>query len=822
MSSVRLSIDILTVAISSTMDRMKWVLLTGLQVLLIATQTGRVVHAQGSNAASIPSDDINQLLNQGMVYVYSMANTFLEKIVQTKYLTEMSSVENLNTIDTLMTSVTTSWSKWIIYMIGFVVCVALGLVLVIVMLLACLCFPCCRCCGKCGAVSKKSPVKGSSKCRTCGCSLALVVMAAGLVVGVIAMYGTNEALATQLQGPLFDNINNAFDGVTDFLDQILSELNTALYVRYLETENVVFRIIEDVPDGAIKAVDNATGAVTVLNQLKDFTGQLDQLQQNLLESEFLADSLHVEAVELQKNLSTIVADITSALSSCIGANCATIGTEVSSTKVAVDFAVVNVTYALVAVNFSLSSGLSGMVDDSLQQLTDIKDSINSTVSSAVTDMKTTAEGVESDLLSIISDINSTLEGIDMSSIKSTVSDVRDLDMYKLATEVAYWVLLGLACVVVAVILLDLLGLLAGWCLPSGTKCGCNKFVGYHLLMTGTAFTLIFYWIFTLLVAILFVVGGPIHTEFCRNIVNNDQPASQSVLSIYDGWVSGLFGQSDLQIRPFEIYSACEANESFYAAFNLAQLYNVTAVTDDSASKVKEATDKFKDVAIDLPDVNLTNPTLNAALKTLDDGLSESNLNFTNFYVNIEGNITDPDLLALAADLDAFQEVNLTSYAADLRSIHQDTVLPMSAKRDDLVKSLQSAEAIVHLVSFSEVADTLTAADSIIRDTGADIVSAFVNTTADTIYGEIEKYVTGVQYNLENEVARCAPLYQSLKTVFDAICVQILYPLNGYWFGLGCCIFFLIPNIFLSVKLAAVFKIGSSVNGVRHRDSEKNA
>lgn len=806
------------------MDPTKWILFKGIQIMLIATQIGSVA-AQESNAASIPSEDINQLLNKGMVYVYNMANTFLEAIVQRNYLTKMNSTVDLSTIDSIIASVTTSWSEWAIYMIGFAVCIALGVVLVVVMLLVCFLFPCCRCCGRCGAVSpKKSPVKGSSKCQTCGCSIALMVVAAGLVVGVIAMYGTNEALQTQLAGPLFDNINGSIDGITDFVDQILSEFNDTLYVRYLDTKKVVFGIVDDIPGDAMKAMDDATGAVTLLNQLSNFTHNLDTLQQNLLDSEYLATYLDSEASELQTNLSTIATDVTAALSGCSTPGCNAIAAEVSSAKVRVDFGVVNVTNALIAVNFSLSMGLVGLVDDSVKQLDDVEDSINSTVSPSVADMKKEAGDVESQLASVISDLSNTLSGIDISSMKNTVLDIKDMEMYKLATEIAYWFLLGLSCVVLAVIFLDLLGLLTGWCLPanrnstSGSSCGCNKAVGYHLLMTGTALTLIFYWIFTLLVAILFILGGPIHTEVCRNIVHNDQPASSSVLSIFDGWIEKLLNPPDLHIRPFEIYAACEANESVYKAFDLAQFKNITEVTDGMASQVKDATDKFKGVVIDLPDVNLTNPTLTNALNILDDGLSESNLNFTNFYVNTEGNITEPDLLVLADDLEAFTEVNLTSYATTLRNLHHDTILQMSSDRDRLVKSLKSADAIVHLVSFSGAAQTLTNADLIIRDNGTYIIAAFVNATADTIYGEIEKYVTGVGYSVENEVARCAPLYQSLKKMFDTVCVQLLYPVNGYWFGLGWCIFFLIPNLFLSVKLASAFKIGASASSIRHRDS----
>ena len=36
-------------------------------------------------------------------------------------------------------------------------------------------------------------------------------------------------------------------------------------------------------------------------------------------------------------------------------------------------------------------------------------------------------------------------------------------------------------------------------------------------------------------------------------------------------------------------------------------------------------------------------------------------------------------------------------------------------------------------------------------------------------------------------------------------LQVLYPLNGIWFCLGCCIVLLLPSILLSFKLATLYR-----------------
>lgn len=790
-------------------------------VVSIGIMEDRVAAGENATTPIAYAENPADAPDKSIVYVYEMTRFFLEDVVQQKYLTEMQDVGDLSSLSSATRSFTENWQAWTVHYIGFAVCFAIGIVLFIVMLLACFIFPCCRCCGRCG-VPNPDRQKGTAKGCKIGCSLALIVVAVGLILGAVGMFVTNETVKDQLNGDLFEKVGGALEGVQSYLKRTFEEIARVVYDQFRVTMNGVFAIMEDVPGGAIKAIDDSTGVVITLNQLNTFSSQLEVLQFNLTRSESLAADLDAQAKQLAIDLSAITSNVTAALSGCYSAQCNLTLVEVSGLKVKVDFSAVNVSAAIVAVNLSLTVGLQDMVNNSLQQIRGLEESINATISPNVDNVLTSARTVESELSDLVDGLNATLNGIGFDSIQKTINDIQDADTYKMAVDITYGVFLGLSCVVSLVFFFDLLGLLLGWILRPGRHTdsgrGCSRAVGYHLLMTGTAVTLIFYWLFSLLVAILFVSGGLVQTELCRNIVNFDEPDSAAVLSIYDDWTSTLFN-SDLKIRPFQTYSDCHLDKPFYDAFDVASVLNISELAGKSA-EIKRSTETFKGQTFDIPAINFSDPNFIHVLRVLDENLSKSKLNFTYFYANINGNLTAPDLPSLAAKLDSLTDVNLTSFADDIRTLHQSKVVPMSSERDQLSDSLHTAESIVHLVSFGNTADVLVQSETIINVNGSYIVSVFVNDTADAVYGVVDEYLNGTSVALEGEVGKCEPLYRSLKTIFDGFCTQFLYSLNGFWYCLGWNMFFLIPNIFISVKLASAFKIGASVNTVKHQDPQE--
>lgn len=777
-----------------------------LLVLLCITQNGRFA---ASNPVSMPSEDgneLNELIpseeNQKLTdrivsYVCTVTNLFLEKVVQRNRLTKMESVVDMSNVFALHASLKTSWREWTTYLIGFVILFALFLVLGIVTLFFDIIYLYCCFRGNCGAVNstKSEETESSSKACTIVCSVALTLVAAGLIVGGIAMFTTNETIRAELSVNLFDSLLKGVDRITEYLDLTVRDVNDTVFGGFLRLEDAVFGVLQNAPMKATETVANSTlGVLSTLNQLRNFTRQLDTLQRNFLDSQNLTQGFSRHTSKITDALNNTI--VRGLLDLC-GALCNPIKRflQESSSGGGFSFGALNIGSALQATGDS--NGLDLLVNNSLKQLTWVEMLMNSTMSLAIKGLKITAKGVEFGLSTLVSNLNQTLRGVvNVAQIRDLVFIYKKLKLYKLVTEITYWFLFTLASIVGIIVLLDLFGLMMGWCLPSnhdptsGTKCKCSKSIGSHLLKAGISLTFVFYWIFALLVASLFISGGPIHTEVCRNIVHMDHPDSSSVLSIFDGWAVGFQKLSPLRIKPFKVYSVCQNDRPIYEAIELPQIVNFSQVTDSSMFMVKNMSTLFGGATGKLPGVNLAGPDLTAVLGTLTSGLGESSFNFTKIYAMIEGNSMINDLASSLQN----------SSDSVLRRIYEQNVKPLLDGRDRFLTLMRSAEAILSQISFSNVTRTLAKADAIMKSA----IPTFLNSTASSISVEIEKYINGVVNNLGLELGRCRPIHIALKTVVDALCVDLLYPINGFWFGLGWCTLFLIPNVFLSMYLASAF------------------
>ena len=762
-------------------------------------------------ADAVPSQqkDVSSSLEEGMMAVYTLANGFLEDVVQRNYLTEYVETYQLDTIDKYKESWESEWDSWLLFYVGFVVCLSIGVVLTLTMLLACFIFPCCRCCGKCGGADLEGDPP-PSRCCTIGCSVSLVLVLIALLLGAIPMFLTAGHLADQLAGPVFTDVASTIDGTESYLKSSVDEVNNTICGSYVETETEVFKILDGIPEGAIKAIDDETQAVTTLNDLNRFASNLTDLQAYLMDSQSLANSLTIETDRLNEELNATKARILAdpAFFPCSTGECEAVKIHVENLEVRVNFSVVDLLNASIATNASIAGNFAQLVSDAVHQVDQIQSDIETTIAPSVNDIKDQSTRAKSKMYGEIENIDEQVEGIDFKGLHDDVMKIPEDDWYEIGYSVLYGVMLGMASLVVLVICLALVGLVLGLCLSRRNanldECRPNKSWGSCLLMTSVGLVLVFYWLFTLFLAALFISGGISHTEVCRHLVNYENPKSFEVLSVFEGWINETIS-FDVDILPFSTYRSCASNVSAYKALNLEQNWNATAIAAKMTSMIQRETEEIKTTPISVPQVNIADPQLISLLEMLDSAFGSSGLDFNYFYANIQGSITDPDLNQLASELDNLSDFDLSNHSAELRSIYTRSVVPIEQDRDRLMIDLQAVESIVSTVSFSTAADVLVSSNDTINVNGTVIVSAYVNDTADSIYNEVVTSIDTVSYQIQNEVARCRPLYDSYTTSIDAACLRLLYPVNGFWFSLGSCIFFLIPFLFLAVNLASNFR-----------------
>uniref|UniRef100_A0A8B9I6N9 Prominin 2 n=1 Tax=Anser brachyrhynchus TaxID=132585 RepID=A0A8B9I6N9_9AVES len=68
-----------------------------------------------------------------------------------------------------------------------------------------------------------------------------------------------------------------------------------------------------------------------------------------------------------------------------------------------------------------------------------------------------------------------------------------------------------------------------------------------------------------------------------------------------------------------------------------------------------------------------------------------------------------------------------------------------------------------------------------------------------------RYFAQYLHWLREDVASCQPLATALDNGRVILCDRIADPWNAFWFSLGCCTFFLIPNIIFAIRLTKHFR-----------------
>ena len=782
-----------------------------------------------------------------------MANTFLDSVIQPRYLTSMGSDVSINSImSSFGSNMMGALQSWGMYILGYGVCVVIGILLSLVMTLGCLIVPCCRCCGNCGGGDpEKSKSKKRSRGCCCCCYGTLVIISIGLLLGATAIYIMGNQLYDQLSGSqitpdnskntsssghtIFDTVADGVDGISQYLNGIAPDMEKAVLPPFVAMTQQIFDNLYALPGNAVDVLNNATGMLQTLTGIQSFTNKLPALQTNLMQADFLAKNLNTSAGALDATIGPdLVANfsaILASLSTCTQPLCVSVKAMVNQTAhVRVDYSAVNLTFAIYATNYSIQTGLGQEVNNSIDQVNKISSKVTSSTGSKIGDAKSKANDTQNTIKDFISSITSSLDGLDIGSYKSQITDLKKM-LPSTAMLGVKWGIVGLASVIIFITFFYVLGLLGGVCLPqrklAHDRC-CDKTCASRCLTAGMSLTFIFFWLFTFLTTILFTIGGITHTEFCRHVVNVDKtpPDSQSmqVLFLFDSWISGMIPTPGFDVQPFHMYNSCIYDDSIYRTLHLEKTNNLTAKINTDG--INSALTDIKNLNITVPQINLTNPVLTGILLTLDQAFGPQGLNFTYMNQHVSGSITEPDLVILANDLNtlsvSLSDSSLTQYSVGLNAYYQQQVDPIKTQSNQLNQDLSTSQSITGTTSFGKAADNLNTSQQVINSNGTKIVDAYISSDVDYINNLILTYVGNTIDAVENKVGRCRPLHDSLAKILDALCVDLLYPINGFWFSLGWCIFFLQVGIFFAVQLGTMLKYASSQNQVTHQDDVKEA
>ncbi|KAL4231061.1 hypothetical protein ACF0H5_008644 [Mactra antiquata] len=364
------------------------------------------------------------------------------------------------------------------------------------------------------------------------------------------------------------------------------------------------------------------------------------------------------------------------------------------------------------------------------------------------------------------------DGINIQSYKDSaqtyVDDAKKYDNYR---HIAGAVL---GSMITLIVVLQFLGLTFGF-VGQGFKTspehrGCISNTGGNMLIASVAFIFIFSWLLMLLTTLSFAVGAILERFVC-------QPLSPPDFELIQVAESQMNVSATLGAPLGTILRDCKNNKPAYEAFRLESTLNFTEIEKEMDHQQQEIATQMETALSSLNNLNTGNSVTEAGnsldhLKTILDGID-----FNGFDTKL-----------------ALVPQNPKDY---YEAIHK-----LSASLNHL-KQLSSK---IPTWKSGFLSDLKTVQTNITAKTG-DVVNKFQAKIVDIGW----EYLNTTKRQVRHELGKCSPLWNLYDSVMlVSFCSYIVDAFNGFWFSIGWCLFFFVPSIVFSVKLAKYYRYVNKV------------
>uniref|UniRef100_A0A8D0KT04 Prominin 2 n=1 Tax=Strix occidentalis caurina TaxID=311401 RepID=A0A8D0KT04_STROC len=319
--------------------------------------------------------------------------------------------------------------------------------------------------------------------------------------------------------------------------------------------------------------------------------------------------------------------------------------------------------------------------------------------------------------------------------------------------------------------------------------------GAKFLLVGVGLAFLFSWLLILLVFATFLVGGNIQTLVCRNWVNQ------------------------------EIYKFIDTPGNLPPSMNLTRQLNLRRDSNLSAVECKSGAGLWEVLQLkrsyDLDEHLKTPKLVPAAVGRMWPNHSRAGLqgwfwSTTNsIFPQMKNPVVQTSLSGLARSLEALQKMQVSSRLVGVglelcwEARHLPSMLPSLCPGDRLLH--EEGAAVLRTVPELGRADGRCSSlwDSLgpgaLMDAGCKPLAEPRQQDASPEARSGFMPCLHFLFQLREDVASCQPLATALDNGRVILCDRIADPWNAFWFSLGCCTFFLIPNIIFAVRLTKHFR-----------------
>ncbi|NXV08797.1 PROM2 protein, partial [Cettia cetti] len=343
---------------------------------------------------------------------------------------------------------------------------------------------------------------------------------------------------------------------------------------------------------------------------------------------------------------------------------------------------------------------------------------------------------------------------------------------------------------------------------------CRGEAGAKFLLVGVGLAFLFSWLLILLVFATFLVGGNIQTLVCRNWVN------QEIYKFID--TPGNLPPSMNLTRQLNLrrdsnlssaYRECKSGAGLWEVLQLDRSYDL-----DEHLKTPKYTADFQkrlgDFTANLGDVRLLRSEGRQDLETFArSGVDE--VDYGRFQEEMKNPVVQTSLPGLARNLEGLQKMQRNStvagqLAAEARVLWHMQNSTVQSQEALVVKLGESVQFLSHLAPHLKERVKRTLANTASVEARLPVQAQQILRQELGCFTRKElryfaQYLNWVGQTLREDVASCQPLATALDNGRVILCDRIADPWNAFWFSLGCCTFFLIPNIIFAVRLTKHFR-----------------
>ncbi|CAH2274806.1 prominin-2 [Pelobates cultripes] len=336
----------------------------------------------------------------------------------------------------------------------------------------------------------------------------------------------------------------------------------------------------------------------------------------------------------------------------------------------------------------------------------------------------------------------------------------------------------------------------------------RRTAGYQALIVEIYLSFSFSWLLVIFVFLIFLVGGNVQTLMCKHWANGDLyrfldkpenlPPNLNLKRLF-----GLKESSNLSDLYQECYRGAPIWDvlQFNSSIDFDSLFNISKYTGDLQSKIEDipvdmdALDLFVNIAVlvlsDYKNSGLDRVPASSIMEQIQEPLLKVDIEpFVSALETFATIQSDPSiksqLLNEIASLKKFQtsllqdqENDTKKLNASLRSLSLLTV-PLQTGIDRAIKNVQTLQTPL-ITDFIE--ELKTESRCLLNES----------------LGYFTQYMEWVKKTVIEDIASCRAFPLTLDRVRVVVCHDVTMPWNAFWFCLGWCTFFLIPNIILSIK-----------------------